>query len=54
MARRRIASAALPEWIRPQLTEFVDATYGWAPTVCTNQLCGYRTHARFEQARTDC
>ncbi len=49
VAGRRTAAAALPEWIRPQLTQLVDAAPdgpGWLHEI---KFDGYRMHARLDR-----
>jgi DNA ligase D-like protein (predicted ligase) len=49
VARRRAAAAALPEWIRPQLTQLVDAAPdgpGWLHEI---KFDGYRMQARLDR-----
>jgi ATP-dependent DNA ligase len=48
VAGRRTAAAALPQWIRPQLTRLVDAAPdgpGWLHEI---KFDGYRMHARLD------
>jgi DNA ligase D-like protein (predicted ligase) len=48
VARRRAAAAALPEWIKPQLTQLVDQAPdgpGWLHEI---KFDGYRMHARLD------
>jgi ATP-dependent DNA ligase len=49
IAGRRSATAALPEWIQPQLTELVDEApegSGWLHEI---KFDGYRMHARLNR-----
>jgi len=48
VAGRSTAAAALPEWIRPQLTQLVDQApegHGWLHEI---KFDGYRMHARLD------
>src|SRR4051794_31370245 len=49
VAGRRSATAALPEWIRPQLTELVDAAPEGQEWLHEIKLDGYRMHARLDR-----
>src|SRR6476660_9014459 len=49
VAQRRAGAAALPQWIRPQLTRLVDAAPdgpGWLHEI---KFDGYRMHARLDR-----
>jgi DNA ligase D-like protein (predicted ligase) len=51
VARRRTGAAALPQWIRPQLTQLVDEAPdgpGWLHEI---KFDGYRMHARLERGK---
>src|SRR3984893_11234445 len=45
----RAAAAALPQWIRPQLTEFVDAAPEGPEWLHEIKFDGYRVHARLDR-----
>jgi bifunctional non-homologous end joining protein LigD len=48
VAARRTAAAALPQWIRPQLTELVDAAPEGDQWLHEIKFDGYRMHARLD------
>ena len=48
VARRRAAAAALPEWIKPQLTQLVDAAPDGDPWLHEIKYDGYRMMARLD------
>jgi ATP-dependent DNA ligase len=52
VARRRASAAALPEWIRPQLTQLVDAAPEGPEWLHEIKFDGYRMHARLDQGRS--
>jgi ATP-dependent DNA ligase len=49
VAGRRVTAAALPQWIRPQLTQLVDAAPEGDPWLHEIKFDGYRMHARLER-----
>jgi ATP-dependent DNA ligase len=49
LAGRRAAAAALPRWIRPQLTQLVDAGPEGDQWVHEIKYDGYRMHARLDR-----
>jgi hypothetical protein len=49
MARPLTRRAALPEWIRPQLTQLVDAAPEGDPWLHEIKFDGYRMHARLDR-----
>src|SRR6266581_273896 len=49
VAGRRTAAAALPEWIRPQLTQLVDAAPDGPEWLHEIKFDGYRMHARLDR-----
>ena len=52
LARRSDAGAAgLPQWIRPQLTQLVDAAPEGDQWLHEIKFDGYRMHARLDAAR---
>src|SRR5690348_16993262 len=48
VAGRRVTAAALPQWIRPQLTQLVDAAPEGDPWLHEIKFDGYRMHARLD------
>lgn len=49
VARRRLAGAPLPEWIRPQLTQLVDQAPNGPDWLHEIKFDGYRMHARLDR-----
>src|SRR5947208_16211139 len=49
VAGRRTAAAALPEWIRPQLTQLLDAAPDGPEWLHEIKFDGYRMHARLDR-----
>jgi ATP-dependent DNA ligase len=49
VASRRAAAAALPPWIRPQLTQLVDAAPEGDQWLHEIKFDGYRMHARLDR-----
>src|SRR5271169_3525437 len=49
VARQRTNAAALPQWIRPQLTRLVDAAPEGSHWLHEIKYDGYRMHARLDQ-----
>jgi bifunctional non-homologous end joining protein LigD len=49
VSARRTAAAALPQWIRPQLTELVDAAPEGDQWLHEIKFDGYRMHARLDR-----
>jgi hypothetical protein len=49
VARRRPAAAALPEWIRPQLTQLVDQAPDGPDWLHEIKFDGYRMQARLDR-----
>src|SRR5947209_14133210 len=49
LARRRSTTAALPQWVRPQLTQLVDAAPDGDAWLHEIKFDGYRMHARLDR-----
>jgi bifunctional non-homologous end joining protein LigD len=49
VARRHPDAAALPQWIRPQLTQLVDQAPDGSDWLHEIKFDGYRMHARFDR-----
>ncbi|MGC2201187.1 MAG: hypothetical protein WA633_13715 [Stellaceae bacterium] len=49
--RPRALAASLPEWIRPQLTELVDAAPDGPEWLHEIKFDGYRMYARLDRGR---
>jgi len=49
--RPRPGTAALPQWIRPQLTQLVDAASDGDQRLHEIKFDGYRMHARLDRGR---
>src|SRR5690242_1560573 len=47
--RRRIGTAALPQWVAPQLTQLVDAAPDGDQWLHEIKFDGYRMHARLDR-----
>jgi hypothetical protein len=52
--RARAAQAGLPQWIRPQLTELVDAAPEGDQWLHEIKFDGYRMHARLDRGDCGC